>query len=238
MATLSSRVIWNLVILIVIVVIILIIIRNVKGIIRQTSGDEFDRSRPFANAANNTRDFYAHAFKDGSSNVIYIRHGHDESSGYHHDQRLTEQGWKEAQNLARHLIQQHGPPAAIYYSPFDRTTDTAKAMYKVVRDELNISDLKIRIEPRLGKYFTSDQRAKPSVSHATIERGMIVHPSKTAFQSGLNKHHVEVKRKFPGKVVWNVTHAIGVNHHVKRIHGKGESIDYLQHVVALPSGGV
>lgn len=223
-------------IILVVIFIIIVIVRWVNESRKcKRSSDKSDEFRHLTGTERGENDFYAHAFKDKQSNVVYIRHGHDESSGHAHDQRLTEEGWTEAQKLARELVKKHGVPSAIYYSPFDRTTDTAKAMYQVLRDEVKSPEIKIRIEPRLGKYFTENQRSKPRVSHATIERGMIVPANKKAFKEGLDQHHANIKKKYPGQVVWNITHAIGVNHHLKRISGQGQTIEYLQHVVGKSS---
>lgn len=185
----------------------------------------------FLTSTPNQHGFLAHAIKDGSTNAIYIRHGHDESSGYSHDQRLTEEGWNEAQNLARKLVKRYGEPAAIYYSPFDRTKDTAKAMYAVLK---NKAEVKLKIEPRIGKYFTKDQRSDPQVSRATVKRGMIIPSNKGEYEQGMDDHHAEVKERHPGEVVWNITHAVGVNYHLKRIKGKSFKVDFLQHITSRP----
>jgi len=175
--------------------------------------------------------FIAQAFKN-NSNSIYIRHGHDESSGYDHDQRLTDEGRHHARALAAKLLKSHGPPVAIYYSPFDRTTDTAKEMFSVLAEHGVANDVKIKIDPRLGKFFSAQQRKDPSVSKSTVKRGMVIQPSKRAFQKALDEQYKEVKSKHGTDVVWNITHAIGVNHHLKKLTGHGDSIDYLRSIVA------
>lgn len=235
MARFEMRIQWSLICIIVVAVVLWLLFRkhHCSAGNSESESSSVSESRHSVGAGNGAADFYAHAFKDSTSNVIYIRHGHDASSGYHHDQRLTSQGWNEAKKLARKLVNAHGPPAAIYYSPFDRTTDTAKAMYKVLRDELKINDVKLKIEPKLGKYFSSTQRDKPSVSHATVQRGMVINSSKKAYTEGLDEHHRKVKKSHPGEVVWNVTHAIGVNHHLKRVYGKSYNVEYLEHVAEL-----
>ncbi len=232
MARLQIQIQWSLICIIVVAVVLWLVFKKHRCSEESSNSETASSSetRHSVGAGNRASEFYAHAFKDSSGNIIYIRHGHDASSGYHHDQRLTSQGWSEAKKLARKLVKEHGSPSVIYYSPFDRTTDTAKAMYRVLRDELNIKDIKLKIEPKLGKYFSSTQRNKPSVSHATVQRGMIINSSKQAYTQGLDEHHLKVKKRHPGEVVWNVTHAIGVNHHLKRVYGKSYNVEYLEHI--------
>lgn len=222
----------QLVTIVVIIVVLIIIIACVYSALpRPEFADRRFPVEAYREELETSRFMARAVMSEEQATVIYVRHGHDEDSDYSHDQHLTDEGWHEAKKLARRLVKEYGLPDVIYYSPFDRTTDTARAMLSVVRNEFGKNNVKTKIEPRLGKFFTSKQRSNPKVSENTIQRGMIVPKGKREFHAGLETHHQAINFKHAGQIVWNVTHAIGVNYHIKRLTGKSQTVEYLQHIV-------
>ena len=156
--------------------------------------------------------------------VIYLRHGEDEQSSYKYDQKLTETGKKQAIRLAKKLIKKHGLPDIIYYSPYVRTRQTLKYMMKAINkyrkqnynniNNGNNGDKKpvLKVEPRLGRFFTKTERKNPDIRDSTLEKGAIIKESKQDFRNRIKSQLEEVlcsqEKEESRAVIWNITHTL------------------------------
>ena len=142
--------------------------------------------------------------------LIYIRHGHDRSSDYRHDQILTGRGKRAARARAEQLISDYGVPDIIYYSPFQRTRATQKQMLKAVEryktEHGIIQPTQTVAEPRLGRYFNRRERAAPEVHPKTRKQGGLDHEDRQMFKNRVHEHFNE--HRGTDRIVWCITHSL------------------------------
>jgi broad specificity phosphatase PhoE len=147
--------------------------------------------------------------------VIYIRHGTDVHNNYRHDEKLTQKGKKESYRLAKELIEKYGVPDIIYYSPSYRTFQTAKYMKKALKNvdsldkrSMNLdNEKKIKVEPRLGRFFTNTEKKSPDVHRNSIKRGILIEETWEKFHERIDEQFYECK-KSEHQVIWNITHSL------------------------------
>lgn len=166
--------------------------------------------------------------------LIYIRHGHDRKRDYHHDEELTEAGKHASQSTAEQIINEHGVPDVIYYSPFLRTRATAKAMMKTVKRYKKqhgiTKNTRLSVEPRLGRFFNRRERQEPDIHRNTIKRGALTHENKKLFKSRIEEHYEKINKS--DEIIWNVTHSLVLLHVAKISDSQCPShIDYLYYLV-------
>jgi len=141
--------------------------------------------------------------------IIYIRHGKDENSGYKHDERLTREGKEEVKDFVEKMVKKYGFPHIIYYSPFYRTRQTTKYMLKKINEMNRDIKIKIQLEPKLGRFFTSKERSNPDVHPSTLEKEAIIDKSSKYFKKRVKKQLYSCKKKSEeGKIIWNITHSL------------------------------
>ena len=93
--------------------------------------------------------------------------------------------------------------------------------------------IQIKIDARLGRYFSKKQRKnehKSDTRDDTIKNGAIVTDDWKQFKERINEQLEDVKKnKEDYKVVWNVTHAIVVKQ-IAELQGskKDKHVDYLE----------
>ena len=165
--------------------------------------------------------------------IIYIRHGKDEEEGYAHDGSLTEKGKEEVLKFTKRMVEEHGYPDVIYYSPFYRARQTVKQMLKVLNT--NEKKIKTKIHPFLGRFFSSYERMHPEVHKKTLEKGAIIQHDKKQFKRRVEKHLKYVKHKIEDgeyKVIWNVSHALVLVNIIKFLNIERDlHIEYLDTII-------
>lgn len=149
-----------------------------------------------------------------SKKIIYIRHGNDIRNRHKYDEELTSEGKRMAKKLAKELIKKHGLPDIIYYSPFYRTRQTGKYMIKTIkkyRDSLSHEDknkkIRLKIDPRLGRFFTEKQKHNPDISSSTLSKGAIIDETWDEFHGRIEEQMNEIlNNKY--QIIWNITHTL------------------------------
>jgi len=138
--------------------------------------------------------------------ILYIRHGKDKESKYKHDEKLSMQGKEEILEFTQELVTKYGIPDVIYYSPFRRTQQTAKYMLKKLNE---ITDKKIlyKSDVNLGRFFTRNQRHKPSVRKSTFKKGVLISERYEEFKERVVEH-VENMKISEHQNIWNITHSL------------------------------
>ena len=144
---------------------------------------------------------------------IYIRHGRDKRGKYAHDERLTESAKEDIALFTEKMVLQFGFPDLIYYSPFMRTRETTKYILRKLK-ELKQENVKIKCEPKLGRFFTSYERRDPDISDSTMRRKPIINDKKKEFHSRIKKflRKVQYKSKKHNLNIWNITHTLVLLH--------------------------
>jgi len=146
--------------------------------------------------------------------IIYIRHGKDKKDGYEHDESLTKQGKYETIDFTEKLVEEHGLPDIIYYSPFYRARQTRKAMMKSIRKykkENNINkEVELILEPRIGRFFTRRQSKYPDIRNSTLKKGAIIEERSEEFKKRVEEQLNEIRKS--KKVIWNITHSLVILH--------------------------
>ena len=145
--------------------------------------------------------------------------------------------------LTRELIEKFGIPDIIYYSPFYRIRETRKAMVKEIskykkerrygseENEENKTNyrkrIKLKLEPRLGRFFSGRERKYPDISSKTKHKGAIIKESWSDFQERVKEHMIEIcemneeanrmrsDEMREEKVIWNITHSLVILHVAK-----------------------
>lgn len=171
--------------------------------------------------------------------IIYIRHGKDEKIKHVHDEILTEEGKAEARILAEKLLNEHGVPDIIYYSPFYRTRQTRHQMVKIIQQfkKKNGIDKSVRleVEPRLGRFFTTKEKYNPDVSKKTLEKGAITDESHKEFKKRVKKQLNFVLKNCENLIVWNITHTLVLLKVAKLVQIERFSyVNYLNYCVIEP----
>lgn len=139
--------------------------------------------------------------------VIYIRHGSDRRTNHKYDEELTEEGKLAARDLAEKLINEYGLPDIIYYSPFYRTRQTKKEMIKIIKQHNFSKKTKIKLDPRLGRFFDKKGRRNPDIKTSTQKKGAIIDQSMEDFKERIQEQYEDAISK-PYPVIWNITHTL------------------------------
>ena len=170
--------------------------------------------------------------------LIFIRHGKDRESSHKHDEKLRKSGKKKAYKLAKKLIKEYGIPDIIYYSPYARTRQTLKSMFKAIKKykkKYNLTGKPSLInEPKLGRLFTGKERKNPDIRESTLSKGAIITESKEEFRNRIEFHLNEVITKMEqnNSKIWNITHSLVLVHIAKiRNIELPEHLDYLEKIV-------
>ena len=166
--------------------------------------------------------------------LIFIRHARDKRGKYAHDERLTESAKEEIAQFTEKMVAEFGFPDLIYYSPFMRTRETTKYILRKLKELKQENEkekyVKIKCEPKLGRFFTNFERQDPDISGSTMRRKPIINDKKKEFHARIKKHlrKVQYKSKNHNLNIWNITHTL-VLLHVAEL----ESIERNPHVEYL-----
>ena len=146
--------------------------------------------------------------------ILVIRHAKDKRGKYAHDERLTESAKEDIGLFTEKMVQEFGFPDLIYYSPFVRTIQTTKYILRKLKELQNDNCVKIKCEPKLGRFFTSYERQEPDISDSTRKRKAIINESKKEFHIRIRKHlrKVQHKSKNDNLNIWNITHTLVLLH--------------------------
>ena len=170
--------------------------------------------------------------------IVYIRHGEDRESSHKYDEKLTPEGKIQARKLAKKLIKKYGLPDVIYYSPFFRARETRKEMVKAItefrdnlEDEQKNKRIKLKLDPRLGRFFTRKERANPDISSSTKHKGAIINERWKDFKERVES---QLNDAFSNdyKIIWNITHTL-VLLHVAELQdlSRDSHVEYLDTVI-------
>lgn len=171
-----------------------------------------------------------------SRKIIYIRHGHDTRDKHKYDEILTSHGKKKVKELTKRLIDEHGIPDIIYYSPYYRTRQTKRIMLKVIYNHLKSENIekeltKLKCDWRLSRFFTKKQRSFPDIRKETENRGAPIKEKWEDFKIRVNEQLEEMEQS-DYQVIWCVTHTLVVNHVIKiKNIEHGYEIPYLDTVI-------
>ena len=149
---------------------------------------------------------------------IIIRHARDKRCKYAHDERLTESAKEEIAQFTEKMVLQFGFPDLIYYSPFTRTRETTKYILRKLKElkDNNETDkfVKIKCEPKLGRFFSGRERSNPEISESTMRRKPIINDKKKEFHARIKKflRKVQYKSKKHNLNIWNITHTLVLLH--------------------------
>lgn len=169
--------------------------------------------------------------------IIYIRHGKDQKGRHEHDEKLTKEGKKEILKFTEEMIEKYGIPDIIYYSPFHRTSHTAKYMLKKIKkikDKQGINKkVSLKVEPRLGRFFTGKERKNPDIRESTQYKGAIINEEWEEFQERVNKHFKSFEKSKYNNI-WNITHSLVILQvaRLKNIE-RNPRVEYLDTLVLL-----
>lgn len=141
--------------------------------------------------------------------LIFVRHSDDSSKNAHrHDGAITSRGKRRAQKVAKKMVSRYGKPDRIYCSPFQRTRETMENMLIGANLEQRPS---IVMDPRLSRYFSSKEKADPSIFTKTEDYGVPIYESWRDFNNRVRNFlkELEDKQLFDeGVVIWVITHAL------------------------------
>lgn len=164
--------------------------------------------------------------------LIYIRHGDDDEEGstYKHDAKLTNRGKRKCVDKMRSLIREQGIPKYIVCSPFERTKETAKIFLKDILKHYNVK-VKLKIDPDLGRYFTSQDRKDPEMRSSTKKYQPIIDLNEEAMMERI-KNHIEkynAERYNPNGYVLLISHGIIIKRCLRLVKYKSpEHIPFLK----------
>ena len=163
--------------------------------------------------------------------IIYIRHGKDKRGSHAHDEKLTSEGKREIEEFTENLVKEYGIPDIIYYSPFHRTRHTAKYMLrKIVEMRTDDKRIKLKLEPKIGRFFTKEQKYNPDVRKSTYKKGVIVEERWDEFKDRIELQMNTILEE--DKVIWNITHSLVILQ-VAKLNGieRDHRVKYLDTVV-------
>lgn len=144
---------------------------------------------------------------DSDRTIIYMRHGEDQRDHHKYDEVLTERGKKSARKLAKRLINEYGIPDVIYCSPFYRTRQTCKQFLKVLRSHTD-ERIKVKIDPRLSRFFTDNQARNPDIRRDTMKKGPPIDETWEEFKERVEEQVEEMERKDRYQVIWCIGHTL------------------------------
>lgn len=140
--------------------------------------------------------------------IIYMRHGEDQRDHHKYDEVLTDRGKKGARHLAERLINEYGVPDVIYCSPFYRTRQTCKQILKVIR-YLTRQRIKVKIDPRLSRFFTEKQARNPDIRTDTMDKGPPIDETWEEFKERVEEQVDDMERKLDRyPLIWCIGHTL------------------------------
>lgn len=140
--------------------------------------------------------------------IIYIRHGEDKRDEHKYDERLTGEGKKGVKQFTKALIEEHGMPDIIYYSPFYRTRQTKRVMLKVIKEEFGRELPTAECDYRLSRFFTKKQSKSPDIRRDTRKKGAPIYETWKEFKLRVTEQLNEVESNYDHGVIWCVTHTL------------------------------
>lgn len=149
-----------------------------------------------------------------SHTVLFIRHGKDTPDEHKYDERLSNSGKEDIRVLTEKLIEEHGIPEIIYYSPFHRTRQTTKIILKEIKSNHNIK-VKSVCDWRLSRYFTERQRKNPDIRKDTRSKGAPLNETWSEFKKRALKQ-LEDMESSEEKVIWCITHTLVLSCIIKK----------------------
>lgn len=166
------------------------------------------------------------------SKIIYIRHGNDTVEHHAHDEILTDDGKRGAEQLAEKLLLEYGTPDIIFYSPFYRTRQTLAKMLKIIKYNKN-KKVKTICDNRLSRYFTSKEKRHPDIRDDTAELGAPTDETWKEFKKRVKSQIKDMKKKRDRyRVIWCITHTLVLDYLIKKKTPEhGYKISYLDTIV-------
>lgn len=163
--------------------------------------------------------------------IIYIRHGEDTRYEHKYDEILTDEGKGNVKKLTKKLVEEHGVPDIIYYSPYYRTRQTKRIMAKTILKNYGSKPETI-YDKRLSRFFTKKQSRDPDIKKETIKRGAPIYETLEEFKNRIDAQLEDLEKQDDKKVIWCVTHTLILAHivKVKGIH-HGYSFPYLDSII-------
>ena len=159
--------------------------------------------------------------------IIYIRHGEDTRENYKYDEVLTHKGKHDVKELTKELVEEHGVPDIIYYSPYYRTRQTKRIMVKTIH-ELYSTETKTICDDRLSRFFTKKQSQNPDIRRETLKRGAPIYESFKEFKERVSEQLEEVEKEHNEEIIWCVTHTLILDHIIQL-----KEIDHDYHIPYL-----
>jgi phosphohistidine phosphatase SixA len=141
--------------------------------------------------------------------LFYIRHSKDfqnEEATHAHDARLTQDGKDLAEKTGRKLIKRYGYPQIVYCSPFRRTKETMKSMFKKVNPQ-EVAKIEIIYDAELSRYFTKEEKQNASVDEKTEAANIPIYENVVEFGERTERLVKRMARYVDSSViVWCITH--------------------------------
>lgn len=142
---------------------------------------------------------------------IYIRHADKEYANgdatlYKHDPGITTDSIEKIKMVAKHLVEQWGPPDRIVLSPYRRTRETAAVMNSVLEKKVQM-----HVDTDVSEYLGNHRNVPIDVTESTLVH-QPPHPETfSQMKSRVRTHHHRImnygKKKRKG-VIWIVTHGL------------------------------
>lgn len=142
---------------------------------------------------------------------IYIRHADKEyangdASRFKHDPGITTDSIAKARMVAKHLVNQWGPPDRIILSPYRRTRETAAIMNSVLGKKVPM-----HVDTDIAEYLGNHRNVPIDVTESTLVHQPPHPESFSQMKSRVKTHHNRIttygKKKKRG-VIWIVTHGL------------------------------
>lgn len=163
--------------------------------------------------------------------IIYLRHGRDKRGKYKYDEKLTSEGKYKSRELAGDLIRKYGIPDAIYCSPFYRTRQTRRQMFKVISNHTDRRIVNIT-DPRLARFFTKKQTRNPDIRRDTREKRVPISETWEEFKRRVRDQVNEMESKANYKVIWCIGHTLIIKQVAKIKHiDRPDYIEYLDTII-------
>lgn len=154
--------------------------------------------------------------------LIYLRHSNDElpsgeEATHKHDNHINRDGKKLAKKIIKKILKQFGQPEVIYYSPFKRGRETLEAIKPYLGKKV-----KLVVDPRLSRYFTSKQKKECSIFKSTDELNPPVNESRDQFHERVVQQYKSMKdsKHLKRGLAICITHAVVLKRIAKRVKVK------------------
>ena len=152
---------------------------------------------------------------------IYIRHADKEyvngdATLYKHDPGITTEGIEKTKMVAKHLIDQWGPPDLIISSPYKRTRETAEIMNAVLSEKQSI-----HIDTDIAEYLGNHRHVSIDVTESTLTHDPPHPETFSQMKDRVKSHHSKItnyaKKKKEG-TIWIITHGLIIKQLASLIH--------------------